>query len=192
MLAVLLGLAVIISIAAISGQGLVEAVHETLLLSRPAEQLSTLTGRLNVWDSFIDQALRRPWLGYGFAAGSRVGDHYMNTAHNVFLAVFLDGGIFGGVLLLIVLVTLTIKTLNEIRRGTVGAKGISGVLLAALIACQSTPFFGVYWSAPSAVFAGFIALLCHPPHTYARFKKSKQGRGLAPYILRTPCDLVSR
>jgi O-antigen ligase len=89
----------------------------------------TLSGRLQLWALCVVMALQKPWLGYGFSAFwlGMHGPSYriwlamgveMPHAHNGFIQIWLDLGLAGLALLVLVLLVYTIRAGLLIRRTT--------------------------------------------------------------------------
>ena len=67
---------------------------------KTVEGLRTGTGRMRLWEVYIDAWKLRPWLGYGFsvgerAAGQMLGFHYTLSAHNGYISVLVNTGLTG-------------------------------------------------------------------------------------------------
>lgn len=90
-----------------------------------------LNGRVPIWTLAIEWFLKRPWLGYGYAGfwrgwdgeGSanilrsiqlRYGWQPM-TAHNGFLELFMDLGILGGSIYMVLFFITVVRAINRIR-----------------------------------------------------------------------------
>jgi exopolysaccharide production protein ExoQ len=100
---------------------------------------ATLTGRIQIWILSTVMALRRPWLGYGYSAfwlqdqGPTV--RIWNTlgwdaphAHNGFLELWLELGVVGVVLFLLVFVYYAALAIRHLRRHR-GARAAAWPLL---------------------------------------------------------------
>jgi O-antigen ligase len=66
----------------------------------------SFTGRTDIWDTAISQFLASPFLGYGYAQSGKVyrlkkGKYY--HAHNVFLELLMEGGVFALICFLLML-----------------------------------------------------------------------------------------
>jgi O-antigen ligase len=78
--------------------------------------LTSLTGRIPLWQASIPLILERPLLGWGYVSGGRV--KFLNTfnwwtaphTHNFVIEMLLDLGILGAVLLLLILLHTLITT----------------------------------------------------------------------------------
>lgn len=159
-------LIIIVSMLSFSKNILNSKMSDIVLAGKNPEAVSTLSGRMHIWTTYMDVAKERPILGHGFAIATRVGTFRVNTAHNVLLAIALDLGLVGLCLFLWGAQRLARECIRPEPQPTKGRLGVLSVFIAALIACQSTPFIATPWHAPNAVFALFLALhtlyLCSP------------------------------
>ena len=151
-------LIMIVSMLSFSKNLLDSKVSDIILAGKDPEAVSTMSGRMHIWTTYMDVAKERPILGHGFAIATRVGTFRVNTAHNVFLAIALDLGLVGLCLFLWGAQRLARECMRPEPQPTKGRLGVLSVFIAALIACQSTPFIATQWHAPNAVFALFLAL----------------------------------
>lgn len=87
----------------------------------------TMSGRLQLWALCVVMALRKPWLGYGYNAfwlgiqGPslhiwRALDIQIPHAHNGFIQVWLDLGLAGVALLVLIFTTYTIRAASVVRQ----------------------------------------------------------------------------
>lgn len=87
-----------------------DAVVSRFSRSGEAEEITTLTGRTDLWDFVLRKVSESPILGYGYGCPRFVivAEHYWPThhAHNVVLNMMLGTGIPGGLLLLAMFLTL--------------------------------------------------------------------------------------
>ena len=163
-------LIMIVSMLSFSKNLLDSKVSDIILAGKDPEAVSTMSGRMHIWTTYMDVAKERPILGHGFAIATRVGTFRVNTAHNVFLAIALDLGLVGLCLFLWGAQRLARECMRPEPQPTKGRLGVLSVFIAALIACQSTPFIATQWHAPNAVFALFLAL-----HTLYRWSPAPEA-----------------
>lgn len=133
---------------------------------RPRTLLGT-SGRVEAWTGAVEQATRRPLLGYGFGAEGRVFvDRYVNfnsgTPENSYVGLFLQLGV-GGLLTFLVLVAYlvgrtvrSLRGLHNAQRFVVAASG--GALAAGLaLAFFQSYIYAVGNNATAAVWiCGFL------------------------------------
>lgn len=89
------------------GSGNADWTLENLLLrftkSGSINELTTATGRTEVWKYGVEKIAERPIFGYGYCSGRFVMEYYSYHCHNVVLNAALYGGIASGLLLLFIL-----------------------------------------------------------------------------------------
>ena len=97
----------------------------------------TFTGRTEIWKGLMGANLN-PLIGVGFSSfwlGSRAEEllkgYHINEAHNGYLETYLNGGIIGLLLLLLLLGS----SFRRIRIGLAGGGRFQGLRLALLIGC---------------------------------------------------------
>lgn len=102
--------------------GLLAATNAELIISIVGKD-STLTGRIPLWAAVWQKIAERPWLGYGYnafwlGANSEAADVWLtnrwlpNHAHNGFLDLWLELGVFG---LLLVIFHLAGSAVRSVR-----------------------------------------------------------------------------
>ncbi len=107
------------------------------------DDVTTLTGRLPLWEELMDRIAERPVLGYGYLGfwdAERVEDlgetfqWEIPHGHNLYLDVLLDGGVIGLFLLLLLDVTVVATAARRYQR-TLDAGGllVVGLLFFALV-----------------------------------------------------------
>lgn len=89
------------------------------------ENVGTFENRASVWQAAVVGGLQKPFLGYGFGnieQGLKAGSialenpvrfQFVDSAHNIFLDFWLQGGLFG---LAIITIIITITIINFIQR----------------------------------------------------------------------------
>lgn len=87
---------------------------------RNTQSLTTLSGRLNVWQFAYEKFLENPIFGYGYIAGNRYIAVLSNTGfgdvHNNYLGVMLGVGILGFVPICLLLLSINLKLLKLARK----------------------------------------------------------------------------
>jgi len=129
----------------------------------------TLTGRLDIWILCVVMALRQPWLGYGYEAFWLPDKWYVErawkilgwnvpSAHNGFLQLWLELGIVGGGLFLLVFSYYFAKALRSLRRDfRPGAAWPIAFLLFLLFTNLTEPIF---LGSNSIFFILFVTAAC--------------------------------
>jgi O-antigen ligase len=149
---------VVISVSFFSQNILNRAIGDIVLVGKNPHTIRTLSGRMNIWKTYIEVAKEKPIFGHGFAITTRIGKFRVNNAHNIILAIFLDLGIVGLVIFLWGAQRLARECIPSSQQAMRGQLGSLGVFIAVFVACQSTPFIATHWHAPNAVFTLFFAL----------------------------------
>ncbi len=123
------------------------------------EEVSTLTGRVPLWEELIDHIQDRPLVGYGYL-GFWDADRVEELAdifkweiphgHNMYLDIILDGGVLGLGLYLLFLVTGLVVAWRTYSTNNAGAAFAFGLVAAVLVHGFAESLFKM----PG--FAGFI------------------------------------
>lgn len=132
-----------------------------LFPGKSLENVQTMTGRVWLWDMYIDQYLEEPLLGLGFAVMSRVAKHYTTSAHNGYLGALFGAGLLGAVFYVAALLRFAGESLKAqicVRPGAVGAVA---AITAGLANNMTLSLIGEQWALPTLTFVAFLAL-----HTY--------------------------
>lgn len=132
-----------------------------LLPGKELAALQSLTGRVWLWDIFINNYLDEPLLGSGFAVIPRLSEHYTTNAHNGYLGALLGAGLLGAVFYVGALLRFAgelFKFLNNIKPGAVGAVA---AITAGLANNMTISLIGEQWALPTISFVVFLSL-----HTY--------------------------
>ena len=129
------------------------ALDKTLNLSdmiiRAMGRDPSLTGRTDIWRLVLEQQ-DSPWIGNGYfifwdsQAGMAVIESFMqiNSAHNGFLEMYLDGGLIGGMLLVLFLLVVGKRVIDRTFTGhPLGRMGLVFWLLAILYNFSESSFF---------------------------------------------------
>lgn len=96
--AVLLGMMVLV---ATESQGrLVNRALTSVAKSGDAEEITTATGRIQIWKETIKLVRARPLTGWGLNAGPKLLEEYLGSAHNALLYVGLSTGVLGALAML--------------------------------------------------------------------------------------------
>ena len=107
----------------------------------------TLTGRTVLWASAFSAGLDRPWLGYGYRAfwlganggaasigrGATAFAMEINHGHNGFLDLWLEMGLVGLILFLVVLLPFARRAFRIARRGTMSEQWWPLTLLVLIL-----------------------------------------------------------
>lgn len=98
-------------------------------------------GRLNLWRFGVSEFLNNPFLGIGFSTFDKVGTR--GAAHNIFILIAMECGLFGiGILLWILFIAFKEGWWLFKNTNNNFVKGLSLATLASLIAVVTGNFFG--------------------------------------------------
>ena len=128
-----------------------------LFPAKTKHAIETLHGRVRLWEEYSALINDRPFIGYGYAMATKVGEFKTTNAHNSVFSVLVGTGAVG------MLVTLAagLILLREIRincgAARTGSVGCGAAILAGLANSLSLSFLGEAWKAPTLVFVCFLA-----------------------------------
>ena len=110
-----------------------------------AQQLSSLTGRTNVWTLALNQWQSRPWTGYGYYSGHRLGAaldvlyHQHTNLDNLWVETLLDVGLVGTALLALFVVFGMRAALSRRQRSLAGGGPAAAVIITLFLASFIDP-----------------------------------------------------
>ena len=118
----LLVLCLIAVMLAVAIPGSTDTAWDIISRRQTAEQIGSLTGRVQLWETAIELILERPFFGWGYVSGSRIA--FLTAfrwwpaihTHNAFLEILLTLGLAGAsivVLLLVSTFSYVIRSLRE-------------------------------------------------------------------------------
>jgi len=93
-------LGLLLMFAAGKEEGLVGSVVGLVSKSGNASELTTGTGRTEIWAEALRQIAKRPLVGYGFNAGPSLLVNHSQATHNAVMNATMSAGIFGGAAML--------------------------------------------------------------------------------------------
>lgn len=131
-------------------------VHEMYFGGKTDETIQSLSGRIPLWQEFIEVVAPSPLYGQGFAVTARLSGR--SSTHSGLLAVFTGTGALGLIIVTLGLVRLSKEFWNSIRTHQPGAVGCAAALTAGLVNCFTVPIIGEHWRPESLVFTCFFAL----------------------------------
>lgn len=76
------------------------------------EELTSGTGRTQIWSYVIEQVAERPLMGHGFNSGPTLLAEFSQSTHNAVLNIALSTGILGGIMMIILLLWNLLNTLT--------------------------------------------------------------------------------
>ncbi len=137
-------------VVTVAGSQLKSAVGDAAAMGR-ADDVTSLTGRLPLWEELLEWVAQRPLVGYGYMSmwtPERVeylGDLFhweIPHAHNMYIDTLLDGGIIG---LFFLILYLLLGLLGSARRflgtGQAGAAFCFAMIVFAMVHGSAESFF---------------------------------------------------
>ena len=134
-----------------------ESFISILFSGKSIESIQSAHGRTTLWANYFDMFTRRPWLGYGFATGSRLGEIYTTNTHNFFFAALVNSGIIGVLLLFLYVFLVWLKSLSVSLSDN---RGLNVLMVYTLVFTNNLTyaFIGEQWSSATIVFFAFVHL----------------------------------
>lgn len=138
---------ILVSIACLLAADKTLGISEKIILALGRDP--SLTGRTDIWRIVLEQKTDS-LLGTGFysfwdsSKGKAVIDAFMqvNEAHNGYLEMYLDGGLVGDALLILLILSAGRKAIDNLFAGAaLGRVGLIFWLLPILYNCSETSFF---------------------------------------------------
>jgi hypothetical protein len=147
----------------------------------PKRELFDFGGRLPAWKGAIKQGVQRPVAGYGFGTEERVFvDRYYpflsNRPENSYIGTFLQLGVVGGVLL-VVLIVLAIRAGVRARDDTAAAACLAVVVTGAVVALGQSYLTSVGSPATAPFWLCAFLLATARPARAARTAAEPRARG---------------
>lgn len=157
-----MGRLLLVSVAAfIVFSSAIEVIRPYLFPRKDAENIRTLTGRLELWADFLDAVRERPLLGYGFASGEKgivvLGRDITNWTHNSIVSVLVNTGIVG---LLLFVGGFWVIGYTLYRADVLGHPYAYPILMAITVGSLNSlsyPVTGSAWVPATTPFMGLIA-----------------------------------
>ncbi len=112
-------------------------------------RITSLSGRLYLWKGYIQIWLKRPFCGWGFAVGERAGKFfgfmYALSAHNGYLSILINTGLFGMLFWIVLFKRLLKSFFNQIIFESPYAIAIASAFFVIVINNNSIPIIGSIW-----------------------------------------------
>tara|TARA_R110002049_G_scaffold72490_2_gene187064 strand:+ start:56608 stop:57954 length:1347 start_codon:yes stop_codon:yes gene_type:complete len=110
---------------------IVDKLIRSVSKSGSAEELTTGTGRVEIWTFAIGLIAERPLTGHGFGAAAERMVNHSQSAHNAVLHASMISGVGGGILMLLVagwMLAVFVRTENAFIRAAIAFLFISGLM----------------------------------------------------------------
>ncbi|HEC99034.1 MAG TPA: O-antigen ligase family protein [Proteobacteria bacterium] len=132
---------------------------DILFPGKTEQQISTLGGREQMWETFKIMIAERPFYGHGFAVLSTGrGGAFVSHPHNSLYSVLLGTGAIGALAFGSYLFRLLREGMQTARQRLPGAIGGAGALAAGLVNSLAMPLIGDQYEESSLVFCCMMAL----------------------------------
>jgi len=149
---------------------------------KTVEGLRSGTGRMRLWEVYIDAWQQRPWLGYGFGIGERAGQFfqyiYTLSAHNGYISVLVNTGLIGAFFFGMFILSWVSSLLRQMSLNNKHAFPVIAAFIVIVVNNMSVPTIGSQWGALSTVVllvGSYFALFCQaePKSRFARPEAEK-------------------
>jgi O-antigen ligase len=143
-------------------------IQEILFPGKEHTQITTMTGRIPMWQMLWVHVMQSPIIGHGFAilTSNRYGV-FAADPHNSIFSILLGTGFLGLSTFLLLALRLSKEILQTAFRRLPGAVGCASAIVAGLINSLAMPLVYAEWEESSLVFAcmlGFFMLFVVIPY----------------------------
>lgn len=128
-----------------------DLIFNAMFPGKSVEGVTTMHGRLNLWEHYFDMIRQKPWTGWGFASIERISKIYATNTHNSLIEVAGGVGIIGLILFVLYIIRAYYRFLTN--RQLPYIVGVIGAITAGLVNSNSVSFIG---SPTSGIFIAFI------------------------------------
>ncbi len=124
-------------------------IFKILFPRKSVTNVASISGRMYLWKGYIQIWLKRPFRGWGFAVGERAGKSfdfmYALSAHNGYLSILINTGLFGLAFWLVLFKRLLKSFFSQIVFGSPYAIAIASAFIVIAINNNSVPIIGSNW-----------------------------------------------
>ena len=135
------------------------------------------TGRMKMWEVYINAWKEYPWLGYGFCIGERSGHlfgyRYTLSAHNGYISVLVNTGIAGVFFFGLFVLSWFFSQLKQMSMRNRNIYPVIAAFIVIMVNNMSVPTIGSQWSALSTIVllvGSYFALYCQNPPPKKSFR----------------------
>lgn len=137
--------------------GDINSIVEILMPGKDAKSISTMTGRMGLWEVYIQKIEEKPFFGWGFAIIARISEHATTNTHNSLLSILTGvGGIGMSFFIFFIIATVRSIFINKKYNG-IGNIGAGVALGGALLNAMSFALIGESLAPTSIAFTGLLA-----------------------------------
>lgn len=156
-------------------------IKDIVFHGKSERAIITLHGRLGMWQSFIGQIYRNPFLGHGFGVFMRSATRATaGHPHNSLFAVLLGTGLVGAIPVFLYFLRIFREFWKTTGRKLPGAIGCAAGISTGLINSLSTPFVLDKWDESTLVFACLMSLFIL--FVFAPYKEEKSNVEMFSHI----------
>lgn len=135
LLSVMVGACVVAIVGLFIGSALNDAASNAAALGRVESDVSSLTGRVPLWQDLLPYVAKRPWLGYGYSFWSEELElsEPVQSAHSLYLDSVLAFGCIGTALYLSGILLALKRSMRLVSHWPQAGCGLMGMLLMYLL-----------------------------------------------------------
>lgn len=137
--------------------GDMSTIQEILFPGKNIESITSMHGRMTLWDQYILKIYEKPYFGWGFAVMARISDLATTNTHNSILSILSGMGVAGGLLFFIFLIRSLISVFINRSRNSIGSIGSGIAMIGALANSMSIAIIGEGVSPATLSFVALIA-----------------------------------
>ena len=149
-----------------------DLVFQLLFPNKSMTAVQTATGRIVVWETYLNAWTKSPWLGWGFAVGERsaayFGFRYVLSAHNGLVTVLINTGLVGMAIWGSSILSFLRQLFHLVTKGNGYASVILGCLIVLLVNNLTVPTMGGNFgqsSCTTLIFLVFFVIFVQPSST---------------------------
>ena len=149
--------------------------QDLLLLLAPGKSMEVImsgTGRMKIWEIYLNAWQQRPWLGYGFVIGEKAGQQfgfvYRLSAHNGYISALVNTGLSGAFIFGMFILSWTFSLLKQISLNNKLVSPVIAAFIVIMVNNMSVPTIGSQWGPlPTVVLlvGSYFALFCQEAST---------------------------
>ena len=140
---------------------------QLLFPGKTTEGIMSGTGRMRMWEIYLDAWQQSPWLGYGFCIGERAGSLfgyiYTLSAHNGYISVLINTGIAGAFFFGMFILSSLLGMLKQMTFGNSHVFPVIAAFIVIIVNNLSAPVIGSQWGVlPTVVLlvVAYFSLFC--------------------------------
>lgn len=142
--------------------GLTEIFSNIVFRGKSAQNITSLHGRVILWQAYANIFLSSPIYGQGFAVGERFGADwgafYATNTHNSFISPALSTGMVGLIIFFCWLCYLFTEAILNLKRERVGSEGVLAAFIGAMVNSFTIPIISASWYETSTIFLLIMTL----------------------------------